>query len=95
MRTIDLTKTNIDLSTLFVVAQAEPVRLITQDGHEFVLLQIDEQVDEEFEAEVEALRNSPSFQAFLDERRKCQTMISIEEIEQQINTELDLQRAAA
>ena len=59
-----------------------------------VLLQMDEQDDEEFEAEVEALRNSPSFQAFLDERMKGQAVISIEEVEQKINTELSLQREA-
>ncbi len=95
MRTIDLTKTAIDLSTLFLVAQEEPLRLLTQDGHEFVLLQMDDQVDEEFEAEVEILRNSPSFQTFLDERMKDQAMISIEEIERQINAELNLQSVGA
>ncbi|MFN8486528.1 MAG: hypothetical protein U0350_02985 [Caldilineaceae bacterium] len=90
-----MTKTNIDLFTLFAVAQEEPVRLITEDGHKFVLLQMDEQVDEEFEAEVEALRNSPSFQAFLDERMKTQPLISIEEVEQKINAELSLQGVMA
>jgi hypothetical protein len=41
-----------------------------------------------FETEVEALRNSQKFQAFLDERMKCKVRFPIEELEQEIEAEL-------
>ena len=51
--------------------------------HEFILSQTDD-----FEAEVEALRNSQKFQEFLDERIKCKVRFPIEELEKEIEEEL-------
>jgi hypothetical protein len=86
MKTIDLQKEKLELSQIFDSARIEPVLLLTGDGQEFILSPADE-----FEAEVEALRNSRSFQAFLDERMKCKVRFPIEEIEKEIEDELKSQ----
>jgi hypothetical protein len=83
MKTIDLQQEHIDLSQLFKVAQFEPVLVLTTDGKEFILSKADH-----FEQEVETLRNSQRFQAFLDERMNCQTRISLDELEREIDEEL-------
>ncbi len=83
MRTVDLEKENLELSQIFNFARLEPVLLLTDDGQEFILSLADE-----FESEVEALRNSHSFQAFLDERAKCEVRFPIEEIEKEIEVDL-------
>ena len=83
MKTINLQQEPLTLSQLFEVAQAEPILLLTTDGQEFILSQADR-----FEQEVEALRNSQRFQAFLDERMGCQTRIPLEELEQEVEEEL-------
>jgi hypothetical protein len=59
------------------------MELLMPDRREFILSQADD-----FEAEVEALRNSISFQDFLEERRQCQVKIPIEDIEKEIDEEL-------
>ena len=82
MKTIDLMTEKIDLSEVMRLADQEPVLLIC-DGKEFILRPADD-----FEAEVEALRNSARFQAFLDERSKCQVRIPIAEIEEDVDDEV-------
>jgi PHD/YefM family antitoxin component YafN of YafNO toxin-antitoxin module len=84
MRTIDLQKEKVELSQIFDSARSEPVLLLTPDGDEFILSSADE-----FEAEVEALRNSQSFQAFLDERMKCDVRFPLEAIEKEVEEELN------
>jgi hypothetical protein len=59
------------------------------DGREFILTQADN-----FEAEVDALRNNFSFQNFLQERSQCQARIPIEEIEREIDEELKTSSSA-
>jgi len=86
MKTIDLEKEDVELSQIFNFAQEEPVLLVTDDGREFILSQADD-----FDTEVEALRNSHSFQKFLDERMKCKVRIPIEKIEKDIEKELNCQ----
>ena len=83
MRTINLEKEKIELSKIINFAREEIVLLITDDGDEFILSRADD-----FEAEVEALRNSASFQAFLDERMKCKVSFPIEEVEKETEKEL-------
>jgi len=39
---------------------------------------------DDFAGEVKALRNSPKFQAFLEERMICKTKYPIEEIEKEL-----------
>ena len=84
MRTIDLQKEKFELSQIFDSARTEPVLLLTPDGDEFILSPADE-----FEAEVEALKNSLHFQSFLDERMKCDVRFPLEAIEKEVDEELN------
>jgi hypothetical protein len=84
MKTINLEKEKFELSQVIESARLEPVLLLAENGEEFILSHADE-----FDAEVEALRNSLSFQAFLDERMKCKTRYTLEEIEKEIEDELE------
>ncbi len=83
MKTIDLGTRRVEMERIFDFAATEPVLLLTKDGREFVLSQADD-----FEAEVEALRTSQSFQRFLDERMSSRARIPLEEIEREIEEEL-------
>jgi len=76
MKTIDLGKQALSLPEVFDSAGDGPVLLVTDDGREFILGQADN-----FEDEVETLRNSLEFQKFLEDRMKCETRFSIEDIE--------------
>ncbi len=58
------------------MARKEPVLALTSDGEEFILSQADD-----FDKEVEALRNSQTFQKFLEERSQCTARIPLSKIE--------------
>jgi hypothetical protein len=79
MRTIDLTDERLDLDAIIAIATDEPVILLTPDGREFFVSEADD-----FETEVDALRASPAFQMFLDERSQSKRRIPLEEIESDI-----------
>ncbi len=83
MKTVDLATQKLDLTNVFDFAEAEPLLLLTGDGREFVVSRADD-----FEAEVEALRNSREFQTFLDQRMKAEVRIPLDEIEREIDAEL-------
>jgi len=83
MKAIDLKKERFELSQIFNFARLETVLLLSKDGEEFIISRADD-----FESEVEALRNSITFQAFLEKRSKCKVRYSIEEIEKEIEDEL-------
>ena len=83
MRSIDLVKQWPNLSDVIQLAEKEPVLLLAPNGHQFVVTEADD-----FDAEVGALRNSPRFQQFLDERMRNQCRTPIEEIEREIEAEL-------
>ena len=76
MKTVNLEERKIDLEAAIDLARQEPLLLVTPDGHEFLLGEADD-----FEKEVEALRNSQAFQRFLDERSRSTGRISLAEIE--------------
>lgn len=75
MKNSKLKKGKIHLETGLDLARQEPFLLATPDGHEFLLDEADD-----FEKE-KALRNSQSFQRFLDERSRSTSHISLDEIE--------------
>jgi hypothetical protein len=52
------------------------VLLLTAEGEEFCVAEADD-----FDREVEALRNSRAFQQFLDERSKDKRTVSLEDLE--------------
>ncbi len=65
MKTINLQDPQPSLAELLQAARGEPVLLVEPTGGEFVL-----SVADDFDAEVSALRASPAFQAFLDQRSR-------------------------
>jgi hypothetical protein len=83
MKAIDLAKEKYELSHIFNFARTETVLLLTKNGEEFIISRADD-----FESEVEALRNSSTFQTFLEKRSKCKVKFSIEELEKEIDEEL-------
>ena len=85
MKSVDLRNEDLDLTQLLHLAEGRSVLVVARDGHEFIVAEADD-----FEAEVEALRGSASFQSFLDRRMSDQTHIPIEEIEKEIERELRL-----
>lgn len=76
MKSVDLRKEPAALPQILHLAETDSVLVIDYEGHEFIVAQADD-----FDTEVEALRNSTSFQLFLDQRMSQQKRISIEEIE--------------
>jgi len=78
MRTVDLKKEKFDLGEIIRMAEKGPVLLI-ENGKEYLITQADD-----FEAEVESLRNSESFNAFLDERSKSKRRVKLEDVERRI-----------
>ncbi|MFQ5781270.1 MAG: hypothetical protein ACE5HN_10875 [Nitrospiria bacterium] len=79
MKTVHLEKEKLNLTEAINMAKKEPVLLLTPDGEEFIISEADD-----FEKEVETLRNSAVFQKFLDERSKSKERIPLEEIEKEI-----------
>jgi hypothetical protein len=86
MKIIHLGEVNIDLNSAIELARHEPLLLLTPDGHEFFMTLADN-----FDAEVESLRRSQSFQRFLDERSACPRKIRLIDIEAEIERELATQ----
>ena len=79
MKTVDLARQKLDLEAVIGLARQEPVLLLTPDGEEFCVAEADD-----FEREVQALRESRAFQSFLDERSAGTGRIPLEEIEREL-----------
>jgi hypothetical protein len=79
MKTIDLAHQKPDLETLIGLARHEPVLILTADGKEFCLAEADD-----FEREVQSLRESREFQRFLDERSARTVRIPLEDVEKEL-----------
>jgi hypothetical protein len=74
MKTLDLTRKRITLDELFKLASAGSVRILTADGHAFVLEDADE-----FEKEVKLLGQSKKFRRFLKQRSKEAAATTLED----------------
>ena len=86
MKTIRLEEVQLDLDSAINLARNEPLLLLTADGQEFFMTLADN-----FEQEVETLRQSQDFQRFLDERSASPRRIPLEQIEAEIEQELAAQ----
>ena len=75
MKTIELTLGTASIHELVELAGRENIIINTQGGKQFVLAELDD-----FELEVEQLKNSKEFMAFLDQRSKQRGTTSIEEL---------------
>ncbi len=83
MKTVKLEDEKLGLEEVINIARKEPVLVLTPDGKEFLISEADD-----FEKEVEALRGSPAFQKFLDERLRGKGTFPLEEVEKEIEKEL-------
>lgn len=63
MKRINLIDHPVDMTELLTLMQEGPVVLLAPNGKEYLVAEADD-----FEQEVEQLRTSTAFQAFLDER---------------------------
>ncbi|MBX0328415.1 hypothetical protein K2Z83_12085 [Oscillochloris sp. ZM17-4] len=64
MKRINLLEQPVDMTELLTLIQEGPVVLLAPNGKEYLVAEADD-----FDQEVEQLRASTAFQAFLDERR--------------------------
>jgi hypothetical protein len=91
MKMIDLSEQTIDITHILELAREGPVVLIAADGREYVVAEADD-----FDREVEQLRNSLAFQRFLDERSAYKTnkrRIPLEAVVHEIEAELAARQA--
>jgi hypothetical protein len=74
MKTLHLARKHITLEELLKLASAGSVRIITADGHAFVLEDADD-----FDKEAKLLGQSKKFRRFLKERSKEAATTSLED----------------
>ncbi len=79
MKTIELTAEAPSLHEAVELADEENVIIKTPQGKRFILAELDD-----FDLEVEQLKNSKEFMAFLDERSKERGTTSIEELRKEL-----------
>ena len=79
MKTIELTADAPSLHEAVELADEENVIIKTPQGKRFILAELDD-----FDLEVEQLKNSKEFMAFLDERSKKRGTTSIEELRKEL-----------
>lgn len=84
MKRITITDATKDLDSVLALAENGPVVLLAPNGKEYVLAPADD-----FEQEVEQLRQSATFQQFLDERSaKKRPRRPLAEIAREIEAEI-------
>jgi hypothetical protein len=74
MKTLDLGRKTITLEELLKLASTGTVRIVTPEGHAFIL-----EDAEDFEKEVKLLGKSKKFQRFLKERSAEEATTSLED----------------
>jgi hypothetical protein len=92
MRIIDLTEQAMNVADVLELAREGPVVLLATDGKEYILAEADD-----FDREVELLRNSSAFQQFLDTRSavgKHRTPLAdvVREIEVELAAQKDVEQ---
>ncbi len=79
MITLDLRQTAISVDELLQLASDDAVRIVNQDGNEFVV-----EAADAFDREAAELGQSANFMAFLAERSKESGSVSLDEIERRL-----------
>lgn len=82
MKTLDLRQQHVTVDELLRFARTESVRIVAEEGDEFIL-----EVADAFEREVTTLGQSEKFMAFLAERSKEPGGISLDDIERKLAQE--------
>ncbi|WP_129630524.1 hypothetical protein [Candidatus Oscillochloris fontis] len=87
MKRVNLMEHPVDMTELLTLVQTGPVVLVAPDGKEYLVAEADD-----FEQEVEQLRASVAFQAFLDARRaQHRPRRTLAEVAHEVDTELATQ----
>jgi hypothetical protein len=86
MKTIDAAAVS-GLAELLEIAKDEMVLLTTPEGREFILTEVGESGEDDFDAEVAALSRNREFMDFLEERSRETNRISLAEAKRRL--ELD------
>ena len=79
MKTINLSSHQLSVIELLRMARNDALLVKSQDGDTFIISTADE-----FDSEVELLRQNHSFLAMLDEFKKEENAISFEEVERNL-----------
>ena len=87
MKRINLIEHPIDMASLLELVQEGPVVLLAPNGKEYMLAEADD-----FEQEVEQLRNSQAFQTFLEHRaEKNRPRRALADLAREVDAELAAQ----
>jgi hypothetical protein len=87
MKRINLIEHPIDMASLLELVQEGPVVLLAPNGKEYMLAEADD-----FEQEVEQLRNSQAFQTFLEHRAaKNRPRRALADLAREVDAELTAQ----
>ncbi len=82
MKTIKVTENSLNLEAILNLASEENILLETLEGREFVLAEIDN-----FDREVELIRQNQELMNFLDERSREQKTLTLNQVKQQLGLE--------
>jgi hypothetical protein len=77
MKILDLRQSPMTVTDLLQAARQEPIKILSEDGSEFIL-----EAADAFDQEVAELGQSEKFMSFLAERSQESGSISLEDIEQ-------------
>ncbi len=80
MKTIELTKTYMTIEELLEIADGEVIVLSHSGNRKFIVAPVDE-----FDLEVESLRNNKEFMAYLDEISAQEATIPLEDVEKTLD----------
>jgi hypothetical protein len=79
MKTIELTQDRPTLNDVLQFAEAESVMLRTEDGREYLVVEVDD-----LEHEVELIQKNPELQQLIEERWKDTTSVPIDEVRRRL-----------
>ncbi|MFQ5709216.1 MAG: hypothetical protein ACE5HO_17300 [bacterium] len=79
MKTIDLTQQKASIKDLLQLANVEPLLILSEDGHHYILEEADE-----FAREAKMLGKSDKFMEFLEERSKETATTPLDDLEKKL-----------
>ncbi len=83
MKTIDA-GTVSNVAELLSLARSEAVLLTTSDGHDFILTEVGEISEAQFDAEIEAIGKNRELMALLEERSRETKRVSLSEAKRRL-----------
>ena len=84
MKTIDTAAVS-SVGELLDLAKDEMVLLTTPEGREFILTEVDDLDERDFDAEIEAVSRNPELMAFLEQRSRESRRIPLAEAKKRLD----------